>query len=99
VAYLAEAKEIYDAVVIGSGAGGATAAYVLVNHGLKVLLLEAGRMLHPPADFLTHTMPWELPFRGHGKPGEYDGPFSLPARGSAKLQHYQESESPRRNHH
>lgn len=73
----ADTKEIYDAVVVGSGAGGSTAAYVLVNYGLKVLLLEAGRMLNPPKDFLTHTMPWELPFRGQGKPGEYDGLWKI----------------------
>jgi choline dehydrogenase-like flavoprotein len=67
----------YDAVVVGSGAGGATAAYVLVNAGLDVILLEAGRMLNPPKDFHTHTWPWELPFRGVGKPGEYDGLWKI----------------------
>ena len=40
------AKEKYDVVVVGSGAGGATAAYTLVNRGLNVILLEAGRMLN-----------------------------------------------------
>src|SRR5262245_14812472 len=41
------AKEKYDVVVVGSGAGGATAAYTLVNLGANVILLEAGRMLNP----------------------------------------------------
>lgn len=54
----------YDVVVVGSGAGGATAAHVLVKHGLKVILLEAGRMLDPAKDFMTHTWPYELKFRG-----------------------------------
>src|SRR5437899_12285732 len=67
------AKEKYDVVVVGSGAGGATAAYVLANKGLNVILLEAGRMLNPAKDFMTHTWPWDLDFRGQGKPGEYDG--------------------------
>ncbi len=71
------AREKYDVVVVGSGAGGATAAYVLVNAGAKVLLLEAGRMLNAAEDFLTHTWPWELPFRGRGKPGEYDGLWKI----------------------
>ena len=36
----------YDAVVVGSGAGGATAAYVLTSKGIRVcLLLEERRML------------------------------------------------------
>ena len=33
----------YEVVVVGSGAGCATAAYVLVNKGLNVILLKAGR--------------------------------------------------------
>ncbi len=69
--------KVYDAVVVGSGAGGATAAWVLVNHGLNVVLLEAGRMLDPSKDFLTHARPWDLPFRGVGKPGEYDGLWKI----------------------
>lgn len=63
--------------MVGSGAGGATAAYVLAKCGLNVILLEAGRMLNPPKDFMTHTWPWELPFRGQGKPGEYDGLWKI----------------------
>jgi choline dehydrogenase-like flavoprotein len=35
-------KTTYDAVVVGSGAGGGMAARVLTAHGLKILLLEAG---------------------------------------------------------
>ncbi len=67
----------YDVAVVGSGAGGATAAYVLVNQGLQVILLEAGRMLKPSKDFLTHAWPWDLRFRGAGKPGEYDGLWKI----------------------
>jgi choline dehydrogenase-like flavoprotein len=70
-------KSKYDVIVVGSGAGGATAAYALTGHGLKVLLLEAGRMLDPAKDFKTHAMPYDLPFRGRGKPGEYDGLWKI----------------------
>lgn len=71
------AQPKYDVAVVGSGAGGGIAAYVLVNLGLDVILLEAGRMLDPATDFLTHTWPWELAFRGRGKPGEYDGLWKI----------------------
>jgi len=71
------ATKVYDVVVVGSGAGGATAAYVLVNQGLEVMHLEAGRMLQPGKDFRTHLRPWDLPFRGQGKPGDYDGLWKI----------------------
>ncbi len=41
----------YDAIVVGSGAGGAAAAYRLVRGGMRVLLLEKGD--HLPADGST----------------------------------------------
>jgi len=71
------AQEKYDVIVVGSGAGGATSAYVLANRGARVLLLEAGRMLNPAKDFMTHAWPWDLKFRGQGPPGEYDGLWKI----------------------
>lgn len=71
------AQPRYDVAVVGSGAGGGIAAFVLANLGLNVILLEGGRMLNPAKDFLTHAWPWELPFRGRGKPGEYDGLWKI----------------------
>ena len=41
----------YDAIVVGSGAGGAAAAYRLVSGGMRVLLLEKGA--HLPKDGST----------------------------------------------
>ena len=37
----------HDAVVVGSGAGGAMAAWVLTRAGASVLMLEAGRDYNP----------------------------------------------------
>jgi hypothetical protein len=36
---------VYDAVIIGSGAGGGTVTQVLTQMGVSVALLEAGAML------------------------------------------------------
>ncbi len=54
----------YDVCIIGSGAGGGTAAKVLTEGGLSVVMLEAGPVLHPETDFKEHMWPYELPHRG-----------------------------------
>lgn len=54
----------YDAVIIGSGAGGGMAAYILANHGLKVCILEAGYMYDPQKNVTQLKNPWDSPRRG-----------------------------------
>ena len=54
----------YDAVIVGSGAGGGMAAYVLANAGLKVCLLEAGADYDPAKHSSQLKNPWESPRRG-----------------------------------
>ncbi|MFN5478571.1 MAG: GMC oxidoreductase [Chitinophagaceae bacterium] len=54
----------YDAVVVGSGAGGGMAAYILANQGLKVWLLEAGPDYDPAKNITQLKNPWESPRRG-----------------------------------
>jgi choline dehydrogenase-like flavoprotein len=56
----------YDVCIIGSGAGGGTAAKVLTEGGLNVVMLEAGPPLNPKTDFKEHVWPYQLPHRGVG---------------------------------
>ncbi len=60
--------EIYDVVVVGSGAAGGMAAYALTARGARVLVLEAGP---PNTDRTFDQRPtYELPFQGFGDPGK-----------------------------
>ncbi|HEY8967498.1 MAG TPA: GMC family oxidoreductase [Puia sp.] len=56
-------KNIYDAIVVGSGISGGWAAKELCEKGLKVLLLERGRPVEHP-NYPTATMnPWDFRHR------------------------------------
>jgi choline dehydrogenase-like flavoprotein len=59
-------QQIYDAIIVGSGATGGWAAKELTEKGMKVLVLEAGRRLDPLTDYKEHTWPYELKYRGFG---------------------------------
>ena len=62
------AKQIYDVIVIGTGAGGGMAIKTLCEAGLKVCALNSGRAIDPEKDFRNHRMPWDLKYRGFGDP-------------------------------
>lgn len=70
------AREPYDAVVVGSGAGGGMAAWVLASKGLRVLMLEAGRHYDPYEETSMFGAARDAPLRGAGTPdkefGYYD---------------------------
>jgi choline dehydrogenase-like flavoprotein len=67
----------YDAVIVGSGAGGGMATYMLAKAGLKVCLLEAGAMFDPAKNTNQLKNPWDSPRRGAStkfRPfGDFDG--------------------------
>src|SRR5215472_637150 len=62
-------KNVYDAVVVGSGAAGGMAAHVLTSRGMKVLLLEAGKQLDTTKELKSMEWPYDQPRRGEMPPG------------------------------
>ncbi|MFM2363247.1 MAG: hypothetical protein RLZZ316_2149 [Bacteroidota bacterium] len=60
----ATAQNTYDAIVVGSGISGGWAAKELTEKGLKVLMIERGRMFEHIKDYKTaNTDPWDFPHR------------------------------------
>ncbi len=54
----------YDVVIVGSGAGGGMATYMLAKAGLKVCLIEAGPLYDPKTNVTQFKNPWDSPRRG-----------------------------------
>jgi choline dehydrogenase-like flavoprotein len=72
-------QKAYDVCIVGSGAGGGMAAYVLANAGVKVVLLEAGPLYDPAKNVTQLKWPWESPRRGASTPlrqfGDFDAAY------------------------
>ena len=71
----------HDVVIVGSGAGGGMAAWVLAKAGIKVLMLEAGRSYDPAAE--TPMFGWnrDAPLRGAGTPDKEFGFYNATVGG------------------
>ncbi len=68
-------NKTYDVAIVGSGAGGGMAAYILANAGVKVALLEAGPAYDPAVNRTQLKNSWESPRRGAGTPQREFGDF------------------------
>ncbi len=84
----------YDVIVVGSGAGGGMMAMLLSLHGVKVLMLEAGRNYDPGRETPMFNTPDMAPLRGastEDKPFGYfdatvDGGWQVPGEPYASKQ-------------
>ncbi|NND15014.1 MAG: GMC family oxidoreductase [Eudoraea sp.] len=61
-----ESAQVYDVIIVGSGAGGGMATKILADSGLKVAVVEAGPYFDPkdPDQMTQLKWPWESPRRG-----------------------------------
>ena len=66
VMQIKESSTLYDAIIVGSGAGGGMATKILADSGLKVAVVEAGPFFDPKDPELMTQLkwPWESPRRG-----------------------------------
>src|SRR6185295_15445665 len=60
----------WDVIVVGSGAAGGMAAFQLAMAGVKVLMLEAGRMIDTKVEYRTMEWPYASMRRNRLPPGE-----------------------------
>lgn len=76
-----KSRKEYDAVIVGSGAGGGMSAKVLSEQGLNVAIIEAGPFFDPAQDqYRSQLRPaWESPRRGASTPlrnfGDWDAAY------------------------
>ncbi|NND80522.1 MAG: FAD-binding protein, partial [Maribacter sp.] len=75
-----ESSELYDVIIVGSGAGGGMATKQLADAGLNVAVVEAGPFFDPanPEQQTQFKWPYESPRRGAATTrafGEWDAAY------------------------
>lgn len=68
-------RDRYDVCIVGSGAGGGMAAYMLTQAGATVALLEAGPLWWPAEDSRMWAWAYDSPRRGASTPAREFGEF------------------------
>lgn len=78
---MSDSSTEFDAIVVGSGITGGWAAKELCEKGLRVLMIERGRMIEHQSGYTKETVaPWELPFRGLGDAQLYKQEYPIQSR-------------------
>jgi choline dehydrogenase-like flavoprotein len=68
----------FDAIVVGSGMSGGWAAKELTENGLKVLVIERGRMVEHVKDYVgEHKNIWDFKFRNLPDRKLYDEEYPI----------------------
>ncbi|MGD0693928.1 MAG: GMC family oxidoreductase [Terriglobia bacterium] len=81
MAQIAPTSNTYDVIIVGSGAGGGMAAYVLTQAGAKCLMLEAGSWYDTAKESRMLEWPYNAPHRGAGTPQKPFGYFDASVGG------------------
>ncbi len=73
--------KVYDVIIVGSGAGGGIAAYVLTRAGAKCLMLEAGSWYDTAKESKMFAWNYDAPHRGASTPQKPFGYFDAAVGG------------------
>jgi choline dehydrogenase-like flavoprotein len=81
MALVMPSAKVYDVIIVGSGAGGGMAAYVLTRAGAKCLMLEAGSWYDTAKESKMMMWNYDAPHRGAPTPQKPFGYFDAAVGG------------------